>query len=602
MMSQRADGSGGGGAQDAHPDDSGVFSKQDVLTEAALLYTRYISERSLVQINLKEGVRSSVLSALRSGVLRADTFLRAEAEILHLMLHDNWNRFKASKGYSLAIGDVEPPEPRPILPLPKNASAATQTAAVAADTPWLTSIANMAAAAAAAGTVTATAGTAATPAVATAGAAAAAATPATDALCLRVEFRWGPPVGKQMGEMLFNAEGEVRTADNDPPAPEPVVVAPPQLTSNAPANASRVLRQPSLPVVFDSPMGPAPENGMSIIMNTPMGTAATLAQRTSGAADGSAGAATDWQLQNSDEALLGGSRPTTPSHDEAGGGVGRTLTLNSGSGSSGDSQLRVPMSPSKGGGGGGSGGGFGSPSSKGGSGGAASVALNEDGSPALARPSTHSLHRRDSSNAGGPSHHRRQSSGGQALRRPTLTANASMVAPVGSGNLRHASGGALPPSVTEALSRAASGGATKPDRRASTVLAPVADSSVASSGSNSPSGSNPPAASSLIPNMRHSGGGHGHGHHAAHAHHAHAAHHKDLNSAIAEAVFAATIANAAAQPVPYAPVPAHRAGGARPSIAVMGTMGRKGHSVHTKLKASPFNQQLAVKKPTAVPR
>ena len=562
MLSQRADadGSSGPGASE----DSGVFSKQDVLTEAALLYTRYISERSLVQINLKEGVRSSVLSALRSGVLRADTFLRAEAEILHLMLHDNWNRFKASKGYSLAISDVEPPEPRPILPLPKNASAATQSAAVASDTPWLTNLASLGAAATA-GTAAAT-----TPAP---GAAAAAATAATDGLCLRVEFRWGPPVGKQMGEMLFNADGEVRTAENDPPAPEPVVAPPPQLHANAPANASRVLRQPSLPVVFDSPMGPAPENGqpgMSIIMNTPMGTAATLAA--GGSTEGGAAGA-DWQLQNPDEGLMGGSRPTTPSHDASG-----RPPLSPGSG--GDSQLRVPMSPSKGGG---SSGGFGSPSKSGGS------SADDGSSPGVSQPPAHSLHRRASSNAGGlvVGEHRRQSSGSQALRRPPSTTNAAG-APAGaaSGSLRHASGGALPASVTESLSRAGSGsGATRAERRASAVL-------VSSAGTDSPSPS-ASGASSLAPNPRASGGGQGH-------HGSHAA--KDMNSAIAEAVFAATIANAAAQPVPYAPVPAHRAGGARPSIAVMGTMGRKGHSVHTKLKASPFNQQLAVKKTVAVPR
>lgn len=595
MLSQRADGSGGAATAASAVDDSGVFRKQDVLTEAALLYTRYISERSLVQINLKEGVRSSVLSALRSGVLRADTFLRAEAEILHLMLHDNWNRFKSSKGYSLAISDVEPPEPRPILPLPKNASAATQSAAVASDTPWLTSIANIGAATAAAATTTAAAGTAATPAAGSAAAAAAAASAATDALCLRVEFRWGPPVGKQMGEMLFNADGEVRTAENDPP-PEPVVVtAPPPLVASAQANASRVLRQPSLPVVFDSPMGPAPENaaGMSIIMNTPMGTAATLAQR---AAEGGPGAGADWQLQNSDEALLGGSRPTTPSHDESAGGRAPP-SPGSGSGGSGDTQLRVPMSPSKGSGGGG--GGLGSPSKSGG--GAITLPLPDDGSaPGLAPPATHthSLLRRDSSNASVSGHHRRQSSGGQALRRPPSTTNAAVVALAAGGlsarvSLRHASGGALPSSVTEALSRAGSGsGATKAERRASAVLPSPVNGTSASS---SPSASHP-ASSSQAPHSRHSGGGVGHVHHASHAA-------KDLNSAIAEAVFAATIANAAAQPVPYAPVPVHRAGGAaRPSIAVMGTMGRKGHSVHTKLKASPFNQQLAVKKTVAVPR
>lgn len=98
------------------PAGGSAYVRSQVLTEAALMYTRYISERSLVQINLKETVRAQVRSSMKSGTLHSDTFRPAEAEILHLMIHDNWSRFKASKTYTAARDELEPPAPYPFPP------------------------------------------------------------------------------------------------------------------------------------------------------------------------------------------------------------------------------------------------------------------------------------------------------------------------------------------------------------------------------------------------------------------------------------------------------------------------------------------------------
>lgn len=95
------------------PAGGGAYSRDQVLTEAALLYTRYISERSLVQINLKETVRAQVRAALRSGTLHSESFRPAEEEILHLMVHDNFARFKANKAYTQAREELEAPSPYP---------------------------------------------------------------------------------------------------------------------------------------------------------------------------------------------------------------------------------------------------------------------------------------------------------------------------------------------------------------------------------------------------------------------------------------------------------------------------------------------------------
>jgi hypothetical protein len=341
--------------------DAAAFTKQEVLTEAALLYTRYISERSLVQINLKEGVRSSVLQALRAGTLRADSFLRAEAEILHLMLHDNWTRFKAHKSFALSCSDLEPPEPQPILLLPREASPLVRAIVVASDTPWLHAAATAAATALLpqspnTTTNTTTAATATTPggdpasplpppALLPSGATSpmtplTPVTPITPAsplppsatttapASITVEFRWGPPVGRQVGELLFNAEGDVRTAENELPPPPTIVIAPPAdahlfqpmpLTGGGGGvmnNNGKLQRFPSLPVVIDSPFIGSEGGPPSIMLHTPQGSMLPAPDNSGGAG---AGGATNWMLQHPGESLLGAVASTT-----AGGGGGGT--------------------------------------------------------------------------------------------------------------------------------------------------------------------------------------------------------------------------------------------------------------------------------------
>ncbi len=349
------DGGYGGGALTA-------FSRQDVLTEAALLYTRYISERSLVQINLKEGVRASVLSAMRAGHLRCDSFLRAEAEIIHLMLHDNWSRFKSSKGFALACADLEPPEPQAVLLLPRDCSDVVRATAVASDRPWLHAAAmaealEKAAATAATAAANATPGASPAPstvpsptnangsaggsspmlpqnpftaannaaaALSSSSSSSAASAGAAAVASISVDFRWGAPVGRHMGELLFTPDGEVRCADNDPPLlPTAIVVSGPVQQAamlHAPVaqggsgtlglglglGGGKSLRMPSLPVVIDSPMVGA--TGMpSIILQTPQGTTTIrVSGGSGGGGDGSKGGEGNWLLQGPSESIMGG--------------------------------------------------------------------------------------------------------------------------------------------------------------------------------------------------------------------------------------------------------------------------------------------------------
>jgi len=311
---------GSGAVLPPYLEDAAAFSKQEVLTEAALLYTRYISERSLVQINLKEGVRTSVLAALRAGQLRADTFQRAEAEILHLMLHDNWARFKNNKAFALACSDLEPPEPQPILLVPKDASQIVRATIVASDAPWAQAMAATKPDAQPGQSPTATAGdgsslpTTPNPVPATPNPASPTA-PAAPPAVLEVEFRWGPPVGRQVGELLFNQDGDVRTAENEMPPPPTIIVAPPPPSARTTAGGEqqsegeggvaasgggnsapgKLQRMPSLPVVIDSPFvgaGAPP----AILLHTPQGTMVP-------APDNSAANA-NWMLQHPGESLL----------------------------------------------------------------------------------------------------------------------------------------------------------------------------------------------------------------------------------------------------------------------------------------------------------
>lgn len=88
----------------------------ELLTECALVYVRYISDRSSIQINLRQSVRSAIARRMSRGEVSASMFLEAEKEILHLMLQDNYARFKTSTEYVMALQMLETPEPRAIMP------------------------------------------------------------------------------------------------------------------------------------------------------------------------------------------------------------------------------------------------------------------------------------------------------------------------------------------------------------------------------------------------------------------------------------------------------------------------------------------------------
>lgn len=90
-------------------------SFDDLSTEAAMIYNRYISETSVLQINIKEVVRQTIRESLQIGEITKDLFLSAEIEIRQLMLQDTFTRFKATPLYTQALNMLHSPAPLPIL-------------------------------------------------------------------------------------------------------------------------------------------------------------------------------------------------------------------------------------------------------------------------------------------------------------------------------------------------------------------------------------------------------------------------------------------------------------------------------------------------------
>jgi len=86
-----------------------------VLEEAAALYNRYISETSLLQVNIKQTVRRAIKESLQAGEVSKELFRAAEKEILHLMLLDSFGRFKNSTLFAQALTRLQAPLPLPIL-------------------------------------------------------------------------------------------------------------------------------------------------------------------------------------------------------------------------------------------------------------------------------------------------------------------------------------------------------------------------------------------------------------------------------------------------------------------------------------------------------
>jgi CRP-like cAMP-binding protein len=86
-----------------------------LLAEAAAIYNRFISATSILQINIKQGVRTGIKESLQSGEISRDLFYAAEREICNLMLLDTFGRFKSSPLYAQAVGELAPPLPLPVL-------------------------------------------------------------------------------------------------------------------------------------------------------------------------------------------------------------------------------------------------------------------------------------------------------------------------------------------------------------------------------------------------------------------------------------------------------------------------------------------------------
>ena len=80
-----------------------AHNEEDVLAEAAMIYNRYISETSVLQINIKQSIRSVIKASLQAGEVHKDLFLAAEREICQLMLQDTFTRFKATPLYTQAL-------------------------------------------------------------------------------------------------------------------------------------------------------------------------------------------------------------------------------------------------------------------------------------------------------------------------------------------------------------------------------------------------------------------------------------------------------------------------------------------------------------------
>lgn len=90
-------------------------AREALLAEAALLYNRYVSEMSVLQININSSVREQIKESLQSGEVGKELFLAAEREICALMLADTFTRFKATSLYSAALSMLAAPSPCPIL-------------------------------------------------------------------------------------------------------------------------------------------------------------------------------------------------------------------------------------------------------------------------------------------------------------------------------------------------------------------------------------------------------------------------------------------------------------------------------------------------------
>ena len=80
-----------------------------------MIYNRYISETSVLQVNIKQQVRSQIKSTLQSGEVTKDLFVAAEKEICQLMLSDTFTRFKATQLFTQAMNQLTAPLPTPIL-------------------------------------------------------------------------------------------------------------------------------------------------------------------------------------------------------------------------------------------------------------------------------------------------------------------------------------------------------------------------------------------------------------------------------------------------------------------------------------------------------
>jgi hypothetical protein len=132
-----------------------------------------------------------------------------------------------------------------------------------------------------------------------------------------------------VGELLFNAEGDVRTAENELPPPPTIVIAPPSadahLFQSMPLtgggggmnmnNNGKLQRFPSLPVVIDSPFIGSEGGPPSIMLHTPQGS--MLPAPDNSGASGAAGA-TNWMLQHPGESLLGAVASTTAGTEPSG--------------------------------------------------------------------------------------------------------------------------------------------------------------------------------------------------------------------------------------------------------------------------------------------
>lgn len=525
-----------------------------------------------------------MLHALRSGQLRADTFIKAELEIMHLMIHDNWSRFKAGKSFAAACADLEPPEPRPILPLPRDATLALQEAAVASDHPW---------------TLRPKGGAVAT-AVGSGG--------GEDAPFLLVEFRWGPPVGRQMGEMLFTPDGEVRTADNDPPptpptppqpapqvqpAPQPLPQQPQPPVQQQPLSALHSFhRTHTLPVVIDSPLaGPASANGageaatpvqagstlhgpaLAILLNTPMGTSSVAA---AGGAEAAGTSGPGWLLQHPDETMLGASVAPVPAEggqQPAGAAAASTLPVPSDpnepaaaaaaapeGAAVASSQLAPPLSPRS------------ASTHSDNSGGVSPVVGTGTGADSLTPHSPNSAQRPPayphSPSHSRNAHRRRPSQGGSHLRNP-------------SDGVGHYPMDGSPFALPSAINSVA---VASHNRRASARLASYSSSNASLTVDAASYGS-----------LRR---------------------HHSRDNGISDAVLVAALPSLAAVAggggggagIPSAVASSNSSGGSgnhgasrnekrqSSTLASLGMVVRKTHTVHSKLKASPFNQQLSHKK------